>query len=290
MSRSTLSQSRRTKRDPQAIVDRFAAAITAANAGPLLLAHPLHDRACKLPVRELCALGPGARLLGGRRWRAGSRRHAGRRQGARLPRSMPPAATNGWCGPKGTGFLYLSEEMSGALDALPLAAGRSANSDSTGIVNIAGLRGLGAAIDFIAAHRARTDRGSIIWRFCAELHEQLSRLNQICIPGAGRWTARVREPDLLPARWRRSARHPPQPWQAAQHPYPRRRPGRLHRPPRLAAPVQQLRRRPGPDPRACGRNSPRTGPPPDCSRPIGAAAARLARSFIRGVCSASART
>ena len=71
--------------------------------------------------------------------------------------------------------------MSGALDALPLAAGRSPGSDSTGIVNIAGLRGLGAAIDYvqalgperIAAHNAALR---------AELHDELSRFNQVHMP------------------------------------------------------------------------------------------------------------
>ena len=85
------------------------------------------------------------------------------------------------CGPKGTGFLYISPEISGALDALPLAAGRSPGSDSTGIVNIAGLRGMGAAIDYIQAigperieaHNAALRR---------ELHAELTRLNQVTIP------------------------------------------------------------------------------------------------------------
>jgi selenocysteine lyase/cysteine desulfurase len=84
-------------------------------------------------------------------------------------------------GPKGTGFLYMSPEMGGALDALPLAAGRSAGSDSTGIVNIAGLRGMGAAVDYvqqlgparIAEHNAALRR---------ELHGELKRLNQVHIP------------------------------------------------------------------------------------------------------------
>jgi cysteine desulfurase/selenocysteine lyase len=71
--------------------------------------------------------------------------------------------------------------MGGALDALPLAAGRSPGSDSTGIVNIAGLRGLGAAIDYvqqlgpdrIAEHNAALRH---------ELHGELSRFNQVHIP------------------------------------------------------------------------------------------------------------
>jgi cysteine desulfurase/selenocysteine lyase len=41
--------------------------------------------------------------------------------------------------------------MGELLDALPLQAGRRANSDSTGIGNIAGMHGLGAAIDYVQA-------------------------------------------------------------------------------------------------------------------------------------------
>jgi selenocysteine lyase/cysteine desulfurase len=84
-------------------------------------------------------------------------------------------------GPKGSGFLYISDEMADALDALPLAAGRQPNSDSTGIVNMAGARGLGAAIDYldkigpqvIAAHN-QTLR--------AELYDLLSKMHQVTIP------------------------------------------------------------------------------------------------------------
>jgi selenocysteine lyase/cysteine desulfurase len=54
-------------------------------------------------------------------------------------------------GPKGTGLLYLSPEIGDHFDALPLQAGRHANSDSTGIGNIAGMHGLGAAIEYVQA-------------------------------------------------------------------------------------------------------------------------------------------
>jgi selenocysteine lyase/cysteine desulfurase len=84
-------------------------------------------------------------------------------------------------GPKGTGLLYLSDDLAGALDALPLAAGRRPNSDSTGIANIAGMIGLGAAIDYVQAiglerieGHNRTLRG--------ELYDALSGLNQVSIP------------------------------------------------------------------------------------------------------------
>ena len=167
------------ERSPQAIVDRFAAAIM-PRTRVLSFSHILYTTGVKLPVRELCTL---AREHGC--WAVVD--------GAQGPGAMPvdvkalgcdAYAVSGhkWlCGPKGTGFLYLSEEMSGALDALPLAAGRSPGSNSTGIVNIPGLRGLGAAIDFIEdIGPERIEAHNLALR--AELHEQLSRLNQVFIP------------------------------------------------------------------------------------------------------------
>jgi selenocysteine lyase/cysteine desulfurase len=165
--------------DPQAIVERFADRILPRTRA-ISISHVLFTTGVQLPVAELCAL---------------AREHGCKTiiDGAQGPGAMPvdvqalgchAYASSGhkWLlGPKGTGFLYISPEMSGALDALPLAAGRSPGSDSTGIVNIAGLRGLGAAIDYvealgpqwIAEHNAALRR---------ELHAELSRFNQVTIP------------------------------------------------------------------------------------------------------------
>ncbi len=165
--------------DPQAIVERFADRIL-PRTRVLSFSHVLFTTGVKLPVAELCAL---AREHGC--WAV--------IDGAQGPGAMPvdvkalgchAYASSGhkWLlGPKGTGFLYISDEMSGALDALPLADGRSPGSNSTGIVNIAGLRGMGAAVDYIqslgperiAEHNAALRR---------ELHGELSRFNQIHIP------------------------------------------------------------------------------------------------------------
>ena len=165
--------------DPRAIVERFADRIL-PRTRVISISHVLFTTGVKLPVAELCAL---AREHGC--WAV--------IDGAQGPGAMPidvralgchAYASSGhkWLlGPKGTGFLYISPEMSGALDALPLAAGRSPGSDSTGIVNIAGLRGMGAAIDYvqalgpgrIAAHNAGLR---------SELHNELSRFNQVHIP------------------------------------------------------------------------------------------------------------
>jgi selenocysteine lyase/cysteine desulfurase len=167
------------ERDPRAIIDRIAEVI-----GPrtrvISFSHILFTTGLKLPAAELCALG---------------REHGCWTviDGAQSPGAMPvdvkaigchAYAVSGhkWLlGPKGSGFLYISDEMADALDALPLAAGRQPNSDSTGIVNMAGARGLGAAIDYldkigpqvIAAHN-QTLR--------AELYDLLSKMHQVTIP------------------------------------------------------------------------------------------------------------
>ena len=165
--------------DPQSIVERFADRIL-PRTRVISISHVLFTTGVRLPVAELCAL---------------AREHGCKVviDGAQGPGAMPvdvkalgchAYASSGhkWLlGPKGTGFLYLSPEMSGALDALPLADGRSPGSNSTGIVNIAGLRGMGAAVDYIqalgperiAAHNAALRR---------ELHDELSRFNQVTIP------------------------------------------------------------------------------------------------------------
>lgn len=167
--------------DAQAIVERFADRIL-PRTRVISISHVLFTTGVQVPVAELCAL---------------AREHGCKAviDGAQGPGAMPvdvralgchAYASSGhkWLlGPKGTGFLYISPEMSGALDALPLADGRSPGSNSTGIVNIAGLRGLGAAIDYvqalgperIAAHNAALRR---------ELHAELKRFNQIIIPAA----------------------------------------------------------------------------------------------------------
>lgn len=165
--------------DPVAVVERFADAI-----GPrtrvVSFSHILFTTGVRLPAAELCrrarehgcwtivdgAQGPGALPVDVRA--IGCHAYA--------------ASGHKWLlGPKGTGLLYLSEDLAAALDALPLSAGRRPNSDSTGIANIAGMIGLGAAIDYgqaiglerIEAHN-RTLRG--------ELYDALSGLNQVSIP------------------------------------------------------------------------------------------------------------
>lgn len=165
--------------DAQAIVERFAERIL-PRTRVISISHVLYTTGVRLPVAELCAL---------------AREHGcwAIVDGAQGPGAMPvdvkalgchAYASSGhkWLlGPKGTGFLYISPEMSGALDALPIVEGRTPGSNSTGIVNIGGLRGMGAAVDYvqdlgldrISAHNAALRR---------ELHDALSRFNQVTIP------------------------------------------------------------------------------------------------------------
>jgi selenocysteine lyase/cysteine desulfurase len=53
-------------------------------------------------------------------------------------------------GPKGTGWLYLSEELGTTIDPIALQSGRASYSDSSGVGNIPGVLGLGAAIDYVS--------------------------------------------------------------------------------------------------------------------------------------------
>lgn len=133
--------------DPGAILDQFAAAV-----GPrtrvLSFSHIQFTTGVQLPAAELCAL-------------ARERGCLAIVDGAQSAGAMPvdvkamgchaySASGHKWLmGPKGTGLLYLSDDLGEQLDALPLQAGRQANSDSTGISNIAGLHGLGAAVDYV---------------------------------------------------------------------------------------------------------------------------------------------
>lgn len=133
--------------DPQAIVDLFAGAIR-AETRILSFSHILFTTSIKLPAAQLCALARDRGCLA-------------IVDGAQSAGAMPVDVTALGChaysasghkwlmGPKGTGLLYLSPELGNQLDALPLQAGRKANSDSTGIANIAGMHGLGAAIDYV---------------------------------------------------------------------------------------------------------------------------------------------
>jgi selenocysteine lyase/cysteine desulfurase len=165
--------------DSQRIVERFADRIL-PRTRLISISHVLFTTGVKLPVTELCALARDHGCLAVV-------------DGAQGPGAMPvdvkalnchayAASGHKWLlGPKGTGFLYLSPEISDALDALPIAAGRMPGSDSTGIVNIGGLRGLGAAVDYVGAlGQERIEAHNMSLR--RELHDALFGLKQVHIP------------------------------------------------------------------------------------------------------------
>ena len=165
--------------DPQGIVEQFAAAIR-PETRILSFSHILFTTGVRLPAAELCALARNRGCLA-------------IVDGAQSAGAMPvdvsamgchafSASGHKWLmGPKGTGLLYLSPELDEVLDALPLQAGRGANSDSTGIGNIAGMHGLGAAIDYVQAlgERAIEEHNLALRR---ELHDALAGVGLVTIP------------------------------------------------------------------------------------------------------------
>lgn len=168
----------------KAIVDRFRQAITPATR-VLSFSHILYSTGLRMPVAELCALAREKDCLAVV-------------DGAQAVGAMPIDvkalgchfyATTGhkWLnGPKGTGLLYISAEMDKDVDAMALQSGRQANSDATGVSNIAGLHGLGAAIDYIQAIGAeKIERHNCT--LCGELRDGLASIPQIAFaaPSSG---------------------------------------------------------------------------------------------------------
>jgi len=167
------------ERNPEAIIEMFKAAIRPATRA-LSFSHILFTTGVRLPATELCAV---------------AREHGCLAivDGAQSAGAMPIDVTAMGChaysasghkwlmGPKGTGLLYLDPGMDELLDALPLQAGRRANSDSTGIGNIAGMHGLGAAIDYVQAlSPAAIEAHNMTLR--QELNDKLAELPGVTIP------------------------------------------------------------------------------------------------------------
>ena len=134
--------------DAQAIVDRFAKGIT-PRTRVLSFSHLLSSTGLHMPVAELSALArargclavvDGAQAVGG------------------IPVDFKALgchvyATSGhkWLlGPKGTGLLYLSEELGDRVDIVSLSASRSAYNDGTGVTSIPSVLGLGAAVEYVS--------------------------------------------------------------------------------------------------------------------------------------------
>lgn len=165
--------------DVQAILRQFDDAIR-PETRVLSFSHILFTTGVRLPAAELCAL-------------ARDKGSIAVVDGAQSAGAMPVDVTSMGChaysasghkwlmGPKGTGLLYLSPDLGEQLDALPLAAGRGPNSDSTGIGNISGMHGLGAAIDYVMSlNPARIEEHNLALR--CELFDALSEMPGISIP------------------------------------------------------------------------------------------------------------
>ena len=135
--------------DAGAIVDRFARQIT-PRTRVLSFSHVLSSTGLRMPVAELSALArsrgclsvvDGAQAVGGI---AVNVKALG----------CHAYATSGhkWLlGPKGTGLLYLSEELGNAIEPIALQSGRAAYSASSGVTNIPGVLGLAGAIEYLEA-------------------------------------------------------------------------------------------------------------------------------------------
>lgn len=132
--------------DAQAIVDRFRQRITPRTRA-FSFSHVLSSTGVRMPVAELSAL---ARARGCMAVVDGAQAVGGIDVDVKAL-GCHVYATSGhkWLlGPKGTGLLYLSEELGNAVDPISLQDGRAAYSASSGVCNIPGVLGLAAAIDY----------------------------------------------------------------------------------------------------------------------------------------------
>ena len=135
--------------DAQAIVDRFARQIT-PRTRVLSFAHLLSSTGLRMPVAELSALArsrgciavvDGAQAVGGIAVDVKA-----------LGCHVYATSCHKWLlAPKGTGLLYLSEELGTTVDPIALQGGRAAYSESSGVCSIPSVLGLGAAIDYVSA-------------------------------------------------------------------------------------------------------------------------------------------
>jgi selenocysteine lyase/cysteine desulfurase len=135
--------------DAQAIVDRIAKAIT-PRTRVLSFSHLLTSTGLRMPVAEISALArrrgclavvDGAQAVGGISVDVKA-----------LGCHVYATSGHKWLlAPKGTGLLYLSEELGSRVDPIPLQAGRAVYSASSGVTHIPGVLGLAAAIDYVSA-------------------------------------------------------------------------------------------------------------------------------------------
>lgn len=135
--------------DARAIVERCAAKMT-ARTRVLSVAHLLSSTGLRMPIAELSAVARSSGCLAV----VDGAQAVGAIHVDVKALGCHAYATSGhkWLlGPKGTGWLYLSQELGSTIDPIALQSGRASYSESSGVGNIPGVLGLGAAIDYLTA-------------------------------------------------------------------------------------------------------------------------------------------
>ena len=135
-----------TDQDPAAIVDGFAKKITPRTRA-LSFSHLNSSTGFRMPVAELSALArsrgciaivDGAQAVGGIAVDVKS-----------LGCHVYATSGHKWLlAPKGTGLLYLSNELGSSIEPIALQSGRAGYSASSGVCSLPSVQGLGAAIDY----------------------------------------------------------------------------------------------------------------------------------------------
>jgi selenocysteine lyase/cysteine desulfurase len=138
-----------SEHDAAAIVARFAGAVT-PRTRVFSFSHLLTSTGLRMPVAELCALAKkrgavsvvdGAQAVGGVVVDVKA-----------LGCDAYATSAHKWLlAPPGSGLLYLNAGLAGAIDPIPLQAGRNVYSASSGVTNIPGVLGLGTAIEYVTA-------------------------------------------------------------------------------------------------------------------------------------------
>ena len=170
------------EKDAQAIIDRFRAAIT-PRTRVFSFSHLLSSTGLRMPVARLSALArergciavvDGAQAVGAVEVNVKS-----------LGCHVYATSGHKWLlAPKGTGLLYLSEELGTAIDPIALQSGRAAYSASSGVASLPSVIGLGAAIDYLSTiGLARIEAHNLALR--GRLHTALAAVPQVTIVSGG---------------------------------------------------------------------------------------------------------
>lgn len=166
--------------DAQAIIDRFARAIT-PKTRVLSFSHVLSSTGLRMPVAALSAL---ARSRGCLSVVDGAQAAGGIAVDVK-GLGCDAYATSGhkWMlAPKGTGLLYLSEAMGTAIDPIALQSGRAAYSASSGVSSLPSVLGLGAAIDYLnRIGMARIEAHNLALR--QRVHDGVARIPALRVVG-----------------------------------------------------------------------------------------------------------